>query len=1424
MGTALTGAALLALAPRPAHAANEACGAPVNGTVSCAPQPGNYPDGISYAPVQDLTVTLQQGATVETTSDTTAGIRVNSGTTAAGVVVNGAVNTAGTFAPGVYAFSNDGAVSVSVSPTGSITTSGDTSDGIDAIGFGEGTVSATVAGGASVSTSGAGAAGIVGFNFGGGDVSIDVADGASVTTSGRGSDAILATTTTGDLTIHAGTLTVSGDASRGITANSSSGTISITAGDIRTAGSYSDGINADNYSGDTSITVDSVTATGAYYTRGISATNTSGSVEITAGHVSTSGDFYSDGLFVHSYGGTATVTVGEVAVAGDYSTGITTVAVGDASVTVNNGVTTQGYASDGIYAVGLASATVVNKGEIVTQGDHSRGIYAASYGDVTVSGSGSVSTSGSSSTGIEALSYYGGVSVTQGSVATSGDDSDGIDALALGLGGTPAPVSVTVGTVSTAGTNSAGIQAVSNHGDVTVTAGSVTTLGDDSPAIVAVSKDGNVTVTATGTVSTGTAPTAANPAGTGANATGIYAYSYTGSVTVNANTVATKGDQAHAIYANGIDTSVTVSGAISTAGERSYGVLAVGYTGSASATVNDVATLGDDSTAVFVHVSGGSSYGGAETLALAPGDALATVNGTVTTAGDFAAGVVVTSDTGTASVVNNGSIRTAGEDSIGVYAFGPAGVSISGDGSVRTTGDYSIGIGGRSPYGPVSIAAGSVETTGFQSDGVVGLSRSGPVTIDVGSVKTSGDQSVGIKASHNALYSNDGDVSITAGSVATSGAGSDGIEAYSHAGDVTVSAGQVNVSGSGSRGIYAESYFGAVSVTGAAKAVDAPAILAGAYNGSVSVTVTGATESTHGNAVVAYGYTGTAVEVTAAGSVKGGINAIVISTPSLSGGGGGEEDRVTALAVPVSGQSIVVNAGTVTGGTGYAVYAVGAPVTVTNSGTINGALRLTENDDSVVNTATGRFNASKDSDFGAGDDSFVNAGTLTVTGTDVTFLGLETFRNSGAVTLANNRLGDRFILPGDFVGAGGTLALDVALGSSHPAYDQLVIGGAATGSTGILLHNAGTAAPVLLAAGDKVTLATAGAGSSAGAFTAAPATQNQGFIHYEIVPVAKAGGGTDYDLIGEAGAPVFRTIKILEGAQSLWYKSADAVSAHATGLRDAIWSGGTPTARGLWIQAFGSVDTRKDALGGYDVSYRQDYFGGQIGADFGTLGDKGGLVFGATGGYISSKLNFTGSPDRASYEAFNLGLTASYVSGGLFLNGLAKYDFYRIRSTGAEAGYFDKLHGKGYGVQGEIGYRFGSDRFFAEPVASLAFVRTDLDDLAGANAVVDFDKMDGLRGKLGLRAGGSAAIGASKGVFYAGASYVREFEGKDGITFLSGAYAPHFDNRRIQGYVQGTLGVTVTMPSGVSGFIEANGDASKHYKGGGGRVGLSLKF
>ena len=139
--------------------------------------------------------------------------------------------------------------------------------------------------------------------------------------------------------------------------------------------------------------------------------------------------------------------------------------------------------------------------------------------------------------------------------------------------------------------------------------------------------------------------------------------------------------------------------------------------------------------------------------------------------------------------------------------------------------------------------------------------------------------------------------------------------------------------------------------------------------------------------------------------------------------------------------------------------------------------------------------------------------------------------------------------------------------------------------------------------------------------------------------------------------------------------------------------------------------------------------------------------------------------------------------------------------------------------------RRGSHAFYAEPVVSAAYVRTDLGSIHALGSTIDFADLDGVRGKAGLRLGSSRPLAhAAKLVVYASGNVVHEFEGRDGLTFVSGGSSLGLRNDRIPTYGEGKLGLNVVSASGVSGFVEGVGDYSHDYKGGGGRVGLLIKL
>ena len=408
----------------------------------------------------------------------------------------------------------------------------------------------------------------------------------------------------------------------------------------------------------------------------------------------------------------------------------------------------------------------------------------------------------------------------------------------------------------------------------------------------------------------------------------------------------------------------------------------------------------------------------------------------------------------------------------------------------------------------------------------------------------------------------------------------------------------------------------------------------------------------------------------------------------------------------------------------------------------------------------------------------------------------------------NGTGGDVLTLSGAYVGSGkALLGLDVTAGGA----DRLVIGGAATGSTAILLDVTPEGAKLL---GSPVQLVKVGAGSAASAFTLANASV--GLVQYSLAFDAASGS---FGLSAQAGAPVYRLLKLDEGAQAIWNQSADAWSSHMADLRDLPGQGG------LWGQAYGSVanrnETRSIAGAAYSFDYRQDFFGGQAGYDFG--GDK--LVFGVTAGYLNSNLNMQGSGERIRYDSLNVGGYVGYNAGAFFVNGLAQYAHYWAIARDRIAVWSEDTNGDDIGGKIEIGARLGSGKFFAEPIAAVAYQRSSFGALQALGQTIDPENNSGFTGSLGARLGSSFGLkGGAKATVYARGLYVHQFDGEGALTFDSGSTSERLVNRRLGDYGQFALGLNIGGTGKVSGFLEGNATAGKNGSGGGGRVGLRFKF
>lgn len=1357
-------------------------------------------------------------------------------------VTAGTLKTAGDFAAGVQAISNTGDITVN---TGAITTTGNNANGVLAQTYGTGTAAVTSTG--TISTSGQAANGVAVY-AGNGTATVNVQD---VNATGFNAAGILAS---GGTAANAtfGSITTAGSFGQGVVAQSG-GDVTVSGTNVTTSGVDAAGIYAFSDTGNASVTTTGTIATTGASSRGVYAYSNSGDANVSVNNVTTTGN--NSGAVV-AQGANATVTVtGNVSTQGTamYSPApmngvMATATDGDAKVTNNGTITTNGNNSSAIVVSGTNSATVDGTGSAYTNGNNSDAVVATSAGDVSVAQS-KVGTTGDYSRGVVATSTgAGNVDVNVDTVTTSGTAGSSFFFLPNSAGivatANTGNVTVTNKDVTTAGMSATGIRASSYSGDVTVNAGNVTTTGGNAVGIQATGNyGGNVVVTSTGTVSTA-----------GDGAIGIYGTARQGDVTVNAGDVSTGGFNSAGIralggtsstvsannvttagaFSAGIDAEATgdvnvAAGNVSTGAVDSAGIYAFSDTGNATVTsTGTIATTAASSTGVYAYSGTGdaavtvknvSTAGNDSNAVIATGaNASVTINGNVSTQGmkaysaNYADAVNVTATNGTATVVNDGAVSTAGDNAFGISAYGTQGVAISGTGTVSTAGYNAIAVDASALAGPVSVTTGNISTMGDGADGIRAQGN-GAVTVNAGNVTTAGGLAIGVEATGLGTDP----VSVTTGAVKTSGDNASGILAYSGGGSVTINAGSAATTGANAVGVQGRGA-GPVSITtGTASSASREAVYAGSFTDAATVTLNGATSGTGGNAVFIAAATDATLNLGANGSLtQAGGNADILA----------------------GGTATVNNAGTIAGdGTAPIINVFNAtPLTFNSSGTFTGTIGFATGSDDTVNNS-GVYNAKYDQDFGTGTDTFSNSGTFNVlpgaaaAGT-VHLTGLEAFNNSGLVDLRNGHAGDMLDTSSTFTGSGNsTLGIDVAFGTAGGAStsDQLNAAGAITGSTGVIVNPVGANGAIL---NSGTVFATGGAGSSAGAFGVAAQSANQGFIHYGVTFNA---ANNSYSLVGTPGDAVFRTLKINEGAQQLWYKSADAWSSHMSDLRDAKFAGGGADGGRIWGQFYGGTVTRRD--GGTDttfgqsravnLSYKQDAYGFQLGMDLGSRDmGSGNVVFGVTGGYLNSDLTFRNSADRVNYSVANAGLYASYVSGSLFANVLGKYDYYWINSKSPLAGYTDKFHGMSYGVQGEVGFRLGGDSFYAEPVATIAYVRTDLKDIHALGSTIDFDNLDGLRGKAGVRIGSKMDMGGNTAVIYAQGNYVHEFKGKDGIDFINGGQSLDYRNDRLPDYGEAKIGFNVTTPGGVTGFVEGFGEYAKHgdYKGGGGRAGIRIKF
>ncbi len=1092
--------------------------------------------------------------------------------------------------------------------------------------------------------------------------------------------------------------------------------------------------------------------------------------------VTTEPDFgmfvFGDALVIDGVNGTSFDDAEVSTIAGTQS-GIIITNTGTDSLSFTSNGTIGGTFGDGIdatNAVGTSDLTITSN--VVNGGEN--GIVARNFGTGALTINSTGAASGTDINGIEAYNSDSGGNLTINAVDTSGG-FHGIFAVNEGTG------ALTINSTGTAtGANSTGIHA-RNFGTfgTALTINAVDTSGGTDGIRARNRGTGALTITSTGTAS-------------GTNYMGIQAWNEGTDLTVNA--VDTSGGF-HGIFAVNEGTgALSVTSTSTATGTDFNGIRARNH--GTDLTVNAADTSGS-----YSGISAENNGVGALTIT-SSGMAAGAAND-----GIYAENSIYGTDLTVSAVETSG-----GENGIIAINFGIGALSISSIGTA--TGTANDGIYANNSANGTELAVNAADVAGGEN-GIFGINfGTGALTIN-STGTASGTTYHGIAALNIA-----GGTDLTVKAVDTIG-GRNGIAALNEGiGALTViSTG--TATGIDSNGIGAENSGTDLTV----KAVDTSGGNSGIValndgSGALTISSTGMATGTLLYGVYAFNSgNGSSLSITAA-EVTGGVDGInvlqegsgpaVITTSGTVAGGTGN-----AITAATTGAAIIVdNSGTLESGAGFALTASGGVTDLTNSGTINGRMQLSAFDDEVFNTGT--FNATMDSEFGAGNDLFTNNGKVIVEGT-ITLAGLEQFVNNNVINMANRTVGDSLTVAGDYVG-GGSLGIDVSFDGAGSS-DILIVSGSARGNTSLVINDISTAPNF----GNMVLVVDAGAGTVADAFSLSAESVTIGFVSYSVSFDA---AGNDFFLSSAIGAPVFQTLKFVEGAQSLWQRSTHAWTAHMASPKDR-------SASPMWMQIDSSATGEKDSFnftsGGFaqniNLDYEQDYFGFQLGYEFGPGVTSEGVLVGFTSGYLTSNLGFDAMADNVRYDAFNIGAYAGFKSEGFFANALAKYDIIDADVIARTAGYTADLSGEAYGVRLEAGYRWGAEAFFVQPMASIEYQQASLDDFSTLGANIDFDTFDSLHAVAGVRLGGESRVNISNALnYYLSGQAVHQSQSDDGLLFTSGISSIQIQNQLSNTFGRFEMGLSIATRGGVTGFIEGNADISGDYTGYGGRGGLKIQF
>jgi len=612
--------------------------------------------------------------------------------------------------------------------------------------------------------------------------------------------------------------------------------------------------------------------------------------------------------------------------------------------------------------------------------------------------------------------------------------------------------------------------------------------------------------------------------------------------------------------------------------------------------------------------------------------------------------------------------------------------------------------------------------------------------------------------------------------------------------------------------------------TNAAYANGIFAIFAGA-GGVVTVDASGQPITASGLQFAANGYriTGGAISLEAGDAVVRvgdgtAVGAAFTATIASALTGAGRLDKTDAGTLVLTGTNTYAGGTKVSGGV-LQLGAGGTSGSITGDATVDGVLAFNRSD------AFGFGGAIS----GAGLVAQIGSGVTTLTGDSAAFAGrtevwsgtlaVDGVLGGGTEVMTGGRLAGAgtvgglinqgvvapgngvgvLTVAGDYVGAGGVLEMEAQLGGVASASDRLVIRGATSGSTAVVVQRlAGGGVP----AADGVLLVQVD-GASNGVFTLANGDYS---LDGENVLVGGAYGyvlrkdatGGDWRLRsaqGDSGQPLFQAGAPLYEAYPQTLQLLNGVSTLRQRVGSRQWSG-----QAVWGRMEGGhtrlepvVSTTSAKLGadrwkmefGMDKPIADAVMGGQL---------TGGLT--VHYGEVRAKIASANGDGRIDTRGFGFGASLTWAGdGGGYADAQVQGSWFDSDLTSSQLGRrAGGVDGDGYAASLEVGKAVAvGSSFRLTPQAQLTYANTGFESFSDSfGAVVSDDKADSLRARLGLAVDRAWTVRNGEGGLYGLVNVSHEFLGGTRVD-VSGAA---LDARNRRAWVGATVGVDYSWGQG----------------------------